>query len=259
MWCSLQDEEMMRVTYLIVWHERQLNWDHVAQTGWAMWGMLTFSWETCMLPIMWAQCVFMTPWSETCMLPMMWAQCVFMTTWCHLGHMFVTFSAPMFAMGTLASYQVWWACLLDIDSGIHLYMWVHEERNSMLKHWHVAHCVGSLALVHWVHWALQAWLVTWTCLLDIDSGIHLYIWVHEERKSMLKHWHVAHCVGSLALVHWLHWALQAWLVTLSGNVALLASLRMWLQKTTPKTWWVVSFIRFCFHVGMLRHCHLHVH
>ena len=44
---------------------------------------------------------------------------VFLTTWCHLGHMLVTFSAPMFAMGTPASYQVWWACLLDIDSGIH--------------------------------------------------------------------------------------------------------------------------------------------
>ena len=41
-----------------------------------MWGMMIFSWESCMLPIMWAQCVFMT-------------------TWCHIDHMFVKFSAPM--------------------------------------------------------------------------------------------------------------------------------------------------------------------
>ena len=53
-----------------------------------------------------------------CMLPIMLAQCVFLTTWCHLGHMFLNFSAPMLA------YQV----------------------KRMLKHWHVAHCVGSLTL-----------------------------------------------------------------------------------------------------------------
>ena len=155
----------------LTWEATQLksccpNWSPM---GWVVWGMLTFS--SCMLPIMWVQCVFMSTWRDTCMLPMMYdvgQMKVFLTTWCHLGHMFDNLSAPMLAMGTLASYQVWWACWLHFDNGIRL--------------------------VYSSPWSNEEHVETLTC--------------------------VAHCV-------------------------------------LPYT--IVSFIRFCFHVGMLRQCHLHIY
>ena len=87
-----------------------------------------------------------------------------------------------------------------------LYIWAHEERNSLFKHWHVAHCVGSLALVHRVHWALQDWWLGHACwILTVE-----FTYICESMKKGIACWHVAHCVGSVALVHWVHSALQAW-------------------------------------------------